>query len=296
MGVFLGIDGGGSSCRALAVDQWGLPVFHGAGGAANVATVPVARLKANLQKATGGCPSPDVVCGCFAGILTANDKARTEELLSSMFPEAKVVALPDYAAALRASNADVCIIAGTGSLICSQSGDELVRSGGRGYLFGDYASSYRLGHAVVMRLLDYLPECSESTLQAAQRQFGSLDASEILSHIYGSGTPAGTIGKLLPAFVADFRSGQAYALETLEVQLGLLARQTARHLAEHFAGSDVVRIGLAGGVWKAAAEFVDRFREILDEVSLTPGATLEVSRITEPPVRGAAQLALEHQP
>lgn len=294
MAVFLGIDGGGSSCRVLAVDSEANALFHGCGGAANVATVAPARLKATLAKATAGCPTPQVVCGCFAGLLTPFDRDRAEEAIRSVFPDAKIVAYPDYAAALKAggSETDICVVSGTGSLVCSIHNGKLMKSGGRGYLFGDFGSGFRFGYAATQRLIDNPSGSSDAVKKQAMEVFGALDEAAILSKVYGTGTPAAVLGKMLPAFLKDYRAEQAYALETVSEQFEVLAGQVASHVEKHFSGRSV-NIGLAGGVWKSSVELTEAFRRQLFAKTKSDGH--HVFRIMEPPVRGAALLAMESQ-
>lgn len=294
MSVYLGIDGGGSSCRVLAVDDAGIPIYHGCGGAANVATVAPARLKATLAKATIGCPKPDIVCGCFAGLLTPFDRERAEEAIRSIFPDARIIAYPDYAAALKAGGleTDVCVVAGTGSLVCSLKDGKLVKSGGRGFLFGDFGSGFRFGFATTKRLIDHPEQCSDAAKKSAMEVFGSLEEPAIMSKVYGTGTPAAVLGKMLPAFLRDYKSGASYALDAVIEQFDLLAGQVADHIKMHFP-SKTVNIGLAGGVWKSSTEMVEAFRDRLD--LKTNPVEHHVFRIMEPPVRGAALLAMESQ-
>src|SRR5687768_11645928 len=136
MSVFVGLDCGGSSSRVLAVDFDGNIVFQGQSGAANLASTPENRLRRNLSHATDGCPHADYVCGCFAGLVSDDLRRRGEDHLKSLFPRAEVRAEPDYTAALYASppGTDVCVIAGTGSLVCSRGADGILKSGGMGYI------------------------------------------------------------------------------------------------------------------------------------------------------------------
>ena len=120
MAVFLGLDCGGSSCRAVAVNTSGAILHQGQAGPANLANTPPGRLQNHLYRATENSPAPDFVCGCFAGLLTADDRSRANDILARTFPSAKVRSEPDYYAALMASeDADVCVVAGTGSVVCS---------------------------------------------------------------------------------------------------------------------------------------------------------------------------------
>lgn len=291
MPVFLGLDCGGSSCRALASDEAHNILFRGTGGPANVATIPEARLRRSIERATQGSPEPDVVCGCFAGLLTSGDRQRAVNLLSDRFPRAKVFAFPDYAAALRAGGVgiDVCVVAGTGSLVCSLHEGRLRKSGGRGYLLGDRGSGFRFGLHALKSFLEQ-PDPSQALSHAVEEVFGSTDEGEVLSKLYRSGPPAPLVAKLLSAYVVDLKAGQRYAESALAEEMAALAAIASKHILENFAPTAAPTVGLAGGVWKASSLFTDAFSSALAELI---GKACPVQRITAPPVTGSLMLAME---
>ena len=84
MGVYVGLDCGGSSCRALGVTATGDVVHQGQAGPANILSTPRGRLKENLRRALEGCPPADVVCGCFAGLLTQADRDLAHHMLEDV--------------------------------------------------------------------------------------------------------------------------------------------------------------------------------------------------------------------
>src|SRR5436309_909319 len=103
MSVFVGLDCGGSSSRVLAIDDSGKAVFRGHGGPANLLSTPKASVLCNLKAATAGCPRPESVCGCFAGLVDEELRQRALDDLRRLFPRAKLFrAEPDYVAALAA--------------------------------------------------------------------------------------------------------------------------------------------------------------------------------------------------
>src|SRR5438105_3244428 len=127
--IWLGLDGGGSSLRALAVDERGETVFSGQSGPANLLSTPSESLALHFEKALQGVPMPEAICGCFAGLLTNTDREQAIELLAHYFPKALLRVEPDYAAALAAEqDADLCVVAGTGSIVCSNYRGKLVKS------------------------------------------------------------------------------------------------------------------------------------------------------------------------
>lgn len=293
MSVYVGLDCGGSSSRVLAVDEHGAIVFQGQSGAANLVSTPENRLRKNLTHAANGCPPADYVCGCFAGLINEEVREKGKETLRQLFPGAAVRAEPDYTAAFYASprETDICVISGTGSLVCSRKDGEIVKSGGRGFILGDAGSAYQYGRDALMHFFDEPESASPTLRQAVIDLFNTELESEILPVIYKAQTPASTIAKVAKALGADSRAGEPYALESIRRNSSDLATTVARHIRKHLPEKKVVHISLAGGLWKIAPIFRDVFA---DEVQCrVEGQQVQVVRITRPPLHGAVELAKE---
>lgn len=292
MGVYVGLDCGGSSSRVLAMDAGGEILFQGSSGAANILSTPEHRLRRNLQNATRGCPQGVYVCGCFAGLINDETRRRAETILLDLFPLAKVKAEPDYAAAFFASpvGTDVCVIAGTGSLVCSWDGKRIVKSGGRGYIIGDQGSGYQFGRDALVAFLDEPQSASRGLIDAVETSFGATTEPEIIQALYRSNTPAMLLAKLMKPLGADALAGKPYALASVDRNMRALAEVVVRHLDRNIRKTDV-SISLAGGVWKAAPVFVQSFESHL--AALAPSRTYEVRKIVRPPLHGAVALAKE---
>jgi len=287
----VGLDCGGSSCRALAVDSDGAVLHRGQSGAANLASTPEAVLSGSLRKALRGCPDASYVCGCFAGLLTQEDRERAEALLRENCPGAVVRAEPDYAAALTAcpDRTDICVIAGTGSLICSRSGSGFAKSGGRGFVMGDYGSAFRYGREFLRYHLE------ERTLESIADQlievFGIGDEAGVLAKLYRSGEVASKLAKLAYGFARATQAGEPSALDFLREETVRLAQQVVTH-AERFLGDNrEISICLAGGLWKISPIFEREFKGRLNEIS--GGRSILLNRIKRAPVEGAIILAKE---
>lgn len=292
MPIFVGLDCGGSSCRALAVDEAGNPVHSGQSGPANLASTPPKRLETNVLKTLEGCPAPDFVAGCFAGLLTEDDRRRALELLSWAAPRAKVVAEPDYVAALMACDegTDICLIAGTGSLICSRFEGKVVKSGGGGYLLGDVGSACQYGRAVLSHFLIVGADgLTESTRALIVKHFGSSAENEILAALYRGGAPAARLAKLAPAIAKDAHAGEAYALQALRDQTAHLASILRSHADRYHKEAVELRICLAGGLWEASPIFQNQLESAVNAALAGYGPTM--SRLARPPVQGAVRLA-----
>src|SRR5262249_47577599 len=73
-------------------------------------------------------------------------------------PGADSQGAPDYVAAFLAAprGTDACIVAGTGSVVCSRAADGGYRvSGGRGWILGDHGSAARLGRAALEHFVNH---------------------------------------------------------------------------------------------------------------------------------------------
>lgn len=293
MAIYLGLDCGGSSCRAVVVDDQGTILHQGQAGPANLASTPPGKLLSHVQKASREGPMPTHVCGCFAGLLTEDDRLRAEEMLRSVFSGAKVRAEPDYYAAFMASDhADICVIAGTGSLVCSRSDGRFVKSGGRGYILGDIGSAYQYGRAALLHFLDLGPDrVSDALARVVSERFASDRENEILAKLYRGGLPAAQLAKLATVFAKDVRAGEHYAVETLEAQTNGLANIVKGHVEKHMPNHSTLSISLAGGLWEGSPIYRTSFESALQQA--LPGVELEVARIARPPVHGAVQLARE---
>ncbi len=292
MPVFLGLDCGGSSTRTLALDERDARLFVGQAGTANLSSTPSDHLRRNLRQAIAGCPQPDFVCGCFAGLLDANDRERAERLLSELFPSAKVRAEPDFAATLSAcESVDICVIAGTGSLVCSLHQGTYVKSGGRGYLLGDAGSAYRFGRDGLNAFLDAPETMSQGMIGVIEHQFATLEPTRVVSKLYKSSTPAALLARLAKPLGDDAKAGASYALASVEENLRELAGVVKGHVRMYFQGVGSVRMTLAGGLWKSSGIFKQSFT--LQVTRALADLEVQIETIKRPPVEGAVLLAKE---
>jgi glucosamine kinase len=294
MPVFLGLDCGGSSCRALAVDHNGEVVHQGQSGPANLASTYPHKIREHLCQAVKGCPEPDAVAACFAGLLIDEDRKRAEGLLKGLFPAAKLQAQPDYFAALWVCpDPSICVIAGTGSLVASRNQGRVVKSGGGGYLIGDPGSTFQYGRDALRHFLAHGPDgVSEKLRTTVEGRFGLWEGENVLlAKLYRGATPVAAVAKLASALAADAKAGETYAVDSVRCHSKELAAVVATHIERQFADAKSVGIHLAGGLWEASGLFKAKLEE--DLRAELPGITLEIQRIGKAPVHGAVELAKE---
>lgn len=287
---YLGLDCGGSTSRAIVADESGAILFRGQGGPANLASTTPDWLIQSVAKSLSGCPNIDVACGCFAGLLTPEDASRAKALISDLLSGAETLVYPDYAAAhAAADDADVTVIAGTGSVICSMAHGALRKSGGRGYLLGDVGSTYRYGRCALTHFLD-CKNPSAAMLSAVQDTFGGVEEAVVVAAVYRNPTPVKAIAGLAEAFAADAASGAAYASRFLEEESGRFAELLAGHVGRWLPEKVALACSLAGGLWKVSGVFREAFSGAM--AKRLPGCEVSLSLLKRPPVEGALRLAM----
>jgi glucosamine kinase len=180
MALYLGIDGGGTGCRAVLADASGV-LGTGESGPANIASDPTgaaANILRAAQAAAGGRDLSDVRAGL--GLAGANAAGAPERLRDAL-PFARVRVVTDAITAVKgALGAGDGIVAalGTGSVFGVQRGGVIRQIGGRGLILGDEGSGAWIGRALMARALraedGFVP--MTPLLQALLDEHGSSDA------------------------------------------------------------------------------------------------------------------------
>lgn len=292
MPIFVGLDCGGSSSRTVAEDANGEVVYRGHSGSANLLSTPPVNLRQNLVSATQGCPAADAVCGCFAGLIDEETRGEALALLAEIFPSAKVRAEPDYAAVIAACgpSADLCVIAGTGSIVCSRKEFGWAKTGGRGPLLQDPGSAAEVGRECLTALLDD-QAVSDEFRSAVEKVFGTTDPAPLVSRLYRTKAPAAAMAKLVrPAALEASRGNERFAALIRE-EMRLLAAMVSRHIEDFVSQRGTIEMGLAGGLWRSHPLYAQTFGQEIG--SAMPNETIKLFSLSKPPVEGAVLLAKE---
>ncbi len=303
--MFLGLDCGGSTTRALALDEAESVVFEGRSGAANWASTPRDELRAHLREALAGAPAVKAVCGCFAGLLTREDAAQAEALLREVTGCQRTEARPDFHAAYVACPPEttICVISGTGSLVCSEHKGGMVKSGGGGPWFGDHGSAFgivrtaigelvkRAGSNAVSAIIDQRGKTSEF-YQRLLAHYDAEDLSEAVSKIYERRESASVLARFADSIVKDYESDSPYAEYAISSEMDQLADTISWHLRAYHRNEKEPTVALVGGLWEIS--------EVLEEQFLLPSLEMKLSGYSPvlfhpkyPPVTGAARLAMK---
>jgi N-acetylglucosamine kinase-like BadF-type ATPase len=187
---------------------------------------------------------------------------------------------------------DVCVIAGTGSLVCSRVGGAIVKSGGRGYLLGDEGSAFQYGRDALTAFLDDQDSVGALVVETIERSFRTREPRAVISHDYLGGSPQAPVARLAKGLVQDAKHGRGYALASIQKNATALAKVVVGHVAKYKLGLDgKVRVSLAGGLWQGTGLIRDALATGLAE--LDPYREYELTRIQRAPVQGAVDLARE---
>ena len=161
MAYHLGIDGGGSGCRAVLADAAGQVIGHGAAGPANIASDPDGALCNILAAAAGAMADAGVGRAATSGIVAclglagANAAGAAERLRAGLpFLRARIVSDAVTACVGALGDADGVVAAiGTGSVFAMRLRGEIRQIGGKGLILGDEGSGAWLGRALLSHAL-----------------------------------------------------------------------------------------------------------------------------------------------
>lgn len=156
----MGIDGGGTSCRAALADASGRVLGRGHGGAANILTDMDGALTSIEQSARDAIAEAGLdlrldQVSAFLGLAGANIEGSVTALLARLpFRAAQVDtdALIALHGAFGDSDGTVAIL-GTGSVYISRRGDRVAYTGGWGFPLGDLGGGARIGRALLQECL-----------------------------------------------------------------------------------------------------------------------------------------------
>jgi glucosamine kinase len=159
--VFLGIDGGGTGCRAMLVNRNGEVLGEGASGAANIMTHPSRAVESVISASREALRSSGITHSdlshipAFLGLAGANIGNHAENFQRKL-PFRKCSIDTDAVISLQGAIGDsdgVAAIIGTGSVFISRQNDRIQTVGGWGFTVGDLASGAWLGRRLLQETL-----------------------------------------------------------------------------------------------------------------------------------------------
>jgi len=298
VGIFLGIDGGGTKTSCVIGDETSV-LGSGTAAGSNVIRLGEAKAREALAAAIGqACAAANIkptqiqrTCVGLAGAGRPEISNLVRRLLAELVSgESEVVG--DMVIALQAafgSGAGVMVIAGTGSMAYGRdSSGNTLRAGGWGFSVFDEGSGHWIGRsaiAAIMRDYDENAE-EESVLLDHVKKSWTLSTREQLV-LAANASPSPDFSALLPAVLSAADSGDALARSILTqagTELARLAKIVIRRL---FSDGEKVLVAMSGGVFSNCAlvrqVFYNSLRSEYPNCSVNP-TIIEA-------VRGALDLA-----
>ncbi len=276
MRLFLGVDGGQSSTKALIGDAAGRVLGAGTGGPCNHAGAAEGREKlarAVRESVAAACAQAKLdarqlsfEAACFGMSGGPEDK---QDILAEILPAAKLAVTHDALIALSGATAGepgAVTIAGTGSIAFGRNaGGESARAGGWGFLFGDEGSGFDIVRQAVRAALRFEegwgPETALHRVLVAET--GARDANDLMHRLYTEEWPRPRASLLAATVDGAALGGDPVAREILlnaAQQLATLAMSVRRRL---FQPGETVTVCYIGGVFRSRI-LLERFRQLAE--------------------------------
>jgi glucosamine kinase len=259
--LFLGVDGGGTRCRARIADSSGAVLGEGGAGPANV-RISLEEGVRSVRDAAAQCltqagasfADPIVACLALAGASEPQEAAAAQAAFKPRFRRV-LVTTDAHAACVGAHRGEDggVIIVGTGSIGWAVSGGRNVRVGGWGFPVSDEGAGAWIGCEAVRRALRAHDGRAAWTplLRRVSQELGS-DPHAIVRWM-GAARPR-DFGRLAPFVIEHAADDDPAAAEIMRRAAGHIDAIAAR-LADHGATRIALMGGLAAGIepWLAPA-------------------------------------------
>jgi glucosamine kinase len=259
--LFLGIDAGGTHCRARLVDGDGKVLGSGRAGSANltlgIATAHRSMVAPSAQAFAAARLGRSAMRRTHAGLGVAglDDPDLARAINRCRFGFASLTIESDAVTACIGAHGEKdggILIVGTGSQGVVRSGGTFRRVGGWGFLLSDHGSAAVLGHAALRQaLLAHEGVIAASPLtRRLMRRFGN-DPAKMLPWARQA-TPS-QWGAISPLVFAQAKTGDALASKLVDAAVADVARTLSRMV-----DLGAKRIALVGGLADAYASRLPR--------------------------------------
>ncbi len=300
MRLYLGIDGGQSSTKALLADETGKLIGRGRGGPCNHAGSAEGRAK--FLSAVGDClrqtyheAGVDAKSAHFASVClglsggSEDKESYTKELIRSerykLTHDAEIALLGGTR-----GEPGIIIIAGTGSIAFGRNAQmQTARAGGWGYIFGDEGGGFALAREALRRSLQFEEGWGPATTlhQALLEVSGAASANTLLHQLYNH-FDRQHIATYAQLVTSRAEQGDEVAVDLLKRAAADLTRYVRGVYHQLFRNLEVVPIVHVGGVFQSNILLAEFKRNISSAIGCTvalplfspvAGALLEALRL-----------------
>ncbi|MBO0798664.1 MAG: hypothetical protein J2P31_07555 [Blastocatellia bacterium] len=301
---YLGVDGGGTNCRAVIVDEAGCVRGEGRAEAGNFHRVGLEVAIAHIESAVAeacrqaGIAPRQITAACLglAGVSHPKHHNRMLAALKAGLPITDITLETDARVALAGATGNrpgIVIIAGTGSIACGiNARGRFARAGGWGPTMGDEGSGAYIGRRALEAILMAYDYRGEPTmmLEPVLRYFGVSSPPELPSVIYDSPAEVQSrIAQLSRIVVKAAQEGDKVARSILKDAAEELAKAAIAVIEQLKMEKDSFTVAYVGGVFESGELILTTLREEIKKVA--PNA--EIAPPLNPPVIGAVKMALE---
>ncbi|MEO6725951.1 MAG: BadF/BadG/BcrA/BcrD ATPase family protein [Blastocatellia bacterium] len=303
---WLGVDGGGTNCRAIIANDAGETLGEGQAEAANFLRVGLEKAVSHLKKAVhqacgqAGIEPLQITAACIglAGVSHPDHNRQMLNALKEVLPIPDILLETDARVALAGATGNstgVVVIAGTGSIACGiNARGRFARSGGWGPILGDEGSGNYIGRRAleaVMMAYDYRGQPT-SMMDPVLKHFGVASPPELATVIYDSsakekGEVQGKIAQLSRIAVNAAQDGDKVAQAIMTDAAEELAKTAVAVIEQLRMQQDAFRVAYVGGVFEAGEMILRPLRDEINRVA--PQA--EIAPPLDPPVIGAVKMA-----
>ena len=301
----LGIDGGGTSTRAVLAKTNGEVLGYGRGGSSNYDDIGIEATQENICLAVDQAwenyghssqPANAIFLG-MAGVVSKSDRSVIEGIATSAkLSDPNFIGIDhDIRIALAGGLAlqpGIVLIAGTGSSCYGRNASgRSCRVGGWGYLLDDEGSSYYLGLEAIRAVVRSADGRLDSTAlsEPVMAALGLDDYQEIMHRVYHPPMSRTKIAGLAPLVLETAQQGDEIARKIIQNgqnELAQLVEVAAQRLAPH---PDELLVTVTGGLAHSGNYFKQGLYEVIR--SHVPSATIQEPLLH--PVIGAVLLAIE---
>lgn len=299
---YIGIDGGGTKSRLIAVDGEQALLGQNESGSTNLASNSKDEVLIELRKLFSGFFAKTHVkqencaglCIGSAGIDYAGNKRQMEELISACGFTCPIMVVNDSQIVLAAATggeAGAVVVSGTGSIALGMDVDgKTVRCGGWGHILDDVGSAYWMGIEGIRRALRSYDGRGQKTIleEHLSEAMGLRHITDCLEPVYDGVLGKQDIAKLAPLVSKSAQAGDQVSIKIMEDsarELFLLADAVLRKLSIL---PDVVTV--SGGTIVNDEILLRLFTEIMARER----PAVRVEKIRAEPIMGAVFLAKRH--
>ncbi|HEY9166535.1 MAG TPA: BadF/BadG/BcrA/BcrD ATPase family protein [Candidatus Kryptonia bacterium] len=271
---YVGIDGGATKVKAVAIDSEKNVVAEVTGGAANFQIIGADAAVTNIhfvvesitKRLKSDFSNVAAICMGLAGAGRKDDSEKIRAhyvglLRKKQLPVPKVFVESDAMAALEGAfggKPGMILISGTGSILFAKEKDDVLhRVGGWGRFIGDEGSGYSLGRGALTAVVRELDGRGDKTMMTdlLRSRFKIDGAQTLITELYQNNLDVASVA---PIVIEAAANGDAAAIEVIDWNVKELIQHVDAMLAKL---KKVLPLALIGGVLSSDNSFSRTFRK-----------------------------------